>query len=44
MHIVMLVVFGLIGLAAFVLMAAVLLWLSHKFWHYSLRRYTSASS
>ena len=25
-------------------LAAVLLWLSHAFWHYSLRRYTSASS
>jgi ABC-2 type transport system permease protein len=27
-----------------VALAAVLLWLSHWFWHYSLRRYTSASS
>jgi len=25
-------------------LAAVLLWVSHKFWNYSLRRYTSASS
>jgi ABC-2 type transport system permease protein len=25
-------------------LAAVLLWLSHWFWHFSLRRYTSASS
>jgi ABC-2 type transport system permease protein len=25
-------------------LAAVLLWASHRFWHYSLRRYTSASS
>ncbi|MGE3913981.1 MAG: ABC transporter permease [Chloroflexota bacterium] len=25
-------------------LAAVLLWLSHRFWNYSLRRYTSASS
>ena len=27
-----------------VVLAAVLLWASHRFWHYSLRRYTSASS
>jgi ABC-type uncharacterized transport system permease subunit len=27
-----------------VVLAVVLLWLSHRFWHYSLRRYSSASS
>jgi len=27
-----------------VVLAVVLLWASHRFWHYSLRRYTSASS